>query len=957
MSLIGTLAFLGIGRAHTTPPKFWLLRMGSALEFTDIKGRIPRIPRRSGPGRSVLAIQLMGLSLIVLTLLVAGFAVWDMRNRDEEEYRRNIATLGAVLSEQTFRYIQQTDLVLHQIQYQCLALGIQTPAEFRNWLGSSDARTLLKGYLQNMPQVDALIGVDAAGHLVISTRANPTPDIDVLDRDYFRHFAEHDNSDLFVSEPTFSRVANKSTVFLARRVIAPDGTFLGLVAGAAGTTFLDQFYQAISTKPGQSVTLLRTDGLILTRTPDPTHLVSTTMPKGSPWYEQILVGGGTYTSPGYLGGTPALVSVHPLRDYPLVIDVSIKEYEVLAAWRHQAMLFGLAGLIAAAGFALLFWFIAMQFRRQAVQNASLLRTSHDLQESEQRNAQKSDLLETTLNCMDQGLMMIASDDTVAIYNRRALELLDLPKGLMESHPKWKDVLAHKWGPNKLDPTDDESMQFARRSALLDGPLAYDSERANGSYLEVRTAPLTGGKAVRTYTDITVRKLAEKRIEFQAHHDALTGLANRVLLLDRLSLALGYADRPEHPQGNDNSLAVLALDLDRFKEVNDAYGHDAGDDVLVQVADRLRKTVRATDTVARVGGDEFVVMQIGGVQPASAVALAQRLIDAVSQPFDLAGDRVEVGTSLGISMYFSDGDTAAQLLKNADTALYRAKANGSGAFCLFEPDMDRQASERRAIEHDLRSALATDALTIHFQPQFTCETGIITGFEALVRWKHPVRGNIPPSIFIPIAEESSLIVELGGWILQTACAAASSWSVPHRVAVNLSPAQFRGGDLPHQVTEVLRRSGLAASRLELEVTETLLIGDTTQALATLRSLKEMGVRIALDDFGTGYSSLSYLLRFPFDKIKIDQSFVQALGEDPNALSIINAILAMGRSLGLDVIAEGVETEQQLRILAEHHCSEVQGFLVGRPLPAEDVRSNLDHTGPKWPSNRNDRVGKP
>jgi diguanylate cyclase (GGDEF)-like protein len=946
------MSVLGIGLRHMAMAKLRSRVCGFALRLKAGAKRDPQIVSQYDPGRSILAIRLIGVSLIILTLLVASFAVWDMRNRDEEAFRQNIATLGTVLSEQTSRYIQGIDLALHQIQNRVLVTGVHSPGQFRDWLGSNEVRALFNSRLQNMAQVDALIGIDATGHLIISTRADPTPDIDVTDRDYFRHFAKHDDSGLFVSMPTFSRVAGLSTVFFVRRVTAPDGTFLGLVAGAASTTFLKDFYQAVSTKPGQSVTLLRKDGLILTRTPDPSHSAGEMMPKGSPWYERLLTGGGTYFSPGYIGGIPALVSVHPLKDYPLVVDVSIKEYEVLADWRHQAMLLGLAGLIAATGFALLFWFIALQFRRQAAQNATLQCTTRNLQDSERRTAKKSHLLETTLNCMDQGLMMIASDNTVEICNRRALELLDLPPWLMAGHPNWEDVLAYQWGPNMSEHSDAESQAFVRRSALLDGPSAYDSERPNGSFLEVRTAPLPGGKAVRTYTDITVRKLAEKHIDFQAHHDALTGLANRILLIDRLSQALGYAKRLGYPGRAENSVAVLALDLDHFKEVNDTYGHDAGDEVLVQVADRLRKTVRATDTVARTGGDEFVVIQTGTTQPMSAVDLAQRLVSALSLPFDLAGNQVTVGASLGIALYSSDGDTPAKLLKNADIALYRAKIEGSGVFRLFEPDMDKQVRERRAIEHDLRGALGTDALTLHFQPQFACETGVITGFEALVRWRHPVRGDIPPSIFIPIAEESRLIVELGVWILETACAAAVSWSAPYPVAVNLSAAQFRSGDLPNRVADILRQTGLAASRLELEVTESLLIEDTKQALATLESLKGMGVRIALDDFGTGYSSLSYLLRFPFNKIKIDQSFVQALGEDPNALSIIHAILAMGRSLGLDVIAEGVETEQQLRILTEHHCPKVQGFLLGRPVPADAVARNLERTDPKWPSNRGD-----
>jgi predicted signal transduction protein with EAL and GGDEF domain len=310
------------------------------------------------------------------------------------------------------------------------------------------------------------------------------------------------------------------------------------------------------------------------------------------------------------------------------------------------------------------------------------------------------------------------------------------------------------------------------------------------------------------------------------------------------------------------------------------------------------------------------------------------------PFDISDRSVTIGTSVGIALYPGDGSTPADLLKNSDIALYRAKADGRGAFRMFEPEMDSEIRDQRAIEQDLRAAIGTDQLSLYFQPQFATDTRIVTGFEALLRWQHPTRGNISPVIMIPIAEKSRLISRLGAWVIEAACTSAMTWPVPHRVAVNLSAAQFRDGDLPAQVADILHRTCLPACRLELEVTESLLIDGTEQALEALRSLKGMGVRIALDDFGTGYSSLSYLRRFPFDKIKIDQTFIRGLGEDPSARSIVDAILAMGRSLDMKVIAEGIETEQQLQILRGQLCAEVQGFLLGRPMPAADVGRYLE-----------------
>jgi diguanylate cyclase (GGDEF)-like protein len=876
-------------------------------------------------------VQLMGFCLIILTTVVSAAVVMDIRKRAEEGYRREIADLGTVLSEQTLRYIQMIDPMLRELQSRNANLGIRSPNQLRELMGTPEINALLQNRLKNMAQVDALIIIDAYGHVINSSRGYPIPIVDSSDRDYFRHFANYDDPTLFFSAPSTSRVNGAAILFVARRLNGPGGEFLGVVAGELDVAYFNNFYRAISTRPGRSVTLLRADGLILMRYPDPTNQIGTWMPKEAHWYQLAGAAGGFYLSPGFLGGLSALVSVHPLQTYPLVVDVSVKEYTELGEWRREAWLLGFAGAAGVAGFILLFWFIAVQFRRQESQNI-VLRNSELLTE------EKSYLLETTLNHMDQGLMMIAADNSVAICNQRAMDLLDLPKKLMDRHPTWDEVLEYQRGVNEFTHADAGLKEFIRRAALLDGPLIYDRERPDGSFLEVRTTPLPNGKAVRTYTDITKRKHAERQADFLAHHDALTALPNRTLLSDRLSQALAQTRR------SGKSVAALALDLDRFKEINDTYGHDAGDRILMQTADRLRSAVRATDTVSRTGGDEFVVIQCDAQQPEASVELARRLVHALSLPFDIGSKLVSIGGSVGIAVFPENSATADDLLKNSDIALYRAKASGRGGFRLFEREMEIEIRERCSIEQDLKNAIRTDQLKLHYQPQFATNTKLITGFEALLRWKHPVRGNISPTVVIPIAEASRLILELGAWILESACIEAAKWSVPHRIAVNLSAAQFRQGDLPGLVAEVLRRTGLPARRLEIEVTESLLIENADMAFTALRTLKRMGVSIALDDFGTGFSSLSYLRRFPFDKIKIDKSFINGLGEDPCALPIIDAILAMGRSLDMDVIAEGVETEQQLAILRKHHCSEVQGFLLGRPIPSEAVGRFIDNTKP-------------
>jgi diguanylate cyclase (GGDEF)-like protein len=390
-----------------------------------------------------------------------------------------------------------------------------------------------------------------------------------------------------------------------------------------------------------------------------------------------------------------------------------------------------------------------------------------------------------------------------------------------------------------------------------------------------------------------------------------------------------------------NLAVLCLDLDHFKSVNDTLGHPVGDSLLKAVAERLRQKVRDTDIVARLGGDEFAIVQIAAEQPRGAIVLADRLIEALSKPFDLTGHQLVIGTSIGIALAPSDGLDTDQLIKNADMALYRAKADGRGVFRFFEPEMDAKMQARRTLEIDLRKALVEGEFELFYQPLVNLQSNEISGFEALLRWNHPTRGLVPPSEFIPIAEEMGLIVPLGEQVLRQACTEAAGWPGDIRVAVNLSPVQFKSKTLALAVTTALASSGLPPQRLELEITESVLLQDNEATLTTLHQLRALGVRISMDDFGTGYSSLSYLRSFPFDKIKIDQSFVQDMsGGEDDSVAIIRAVAGLGRNLGMATTAEGVETQEQLGYLRQEGCSEVHGYLFSRPMPARDVPSLLE-----------------
>jgi diguanylate cyclase (GGDEF)-like protein len=427
-----------------------------------------------------------------------------------------------------------------------------------------------------------------------------------------------------------------------------------------------------------------------------------------------------------------------------------------------------------------------------------------------------------------------------------------------------------------------------------------------------------------------------RSSHMARHDALTDLPNRILFKERIEEALKRVPRGER-------VAVLCLDLDRFKGVNDTLGHPAGDALLTQVAERVRATLRESDTVARFGGDEFAVVQVGGVQPQEATALAQRIIDVLSAPYDLHGQQTIIGVSIGIALAPLDGTEPEQLLKNGDMALYRAKGDGRGVYRFFEPEMDALMQARRTLEIDLRHALTDDEFELFYQPVVKAEGKEITGFEALLRWHHPRRGLVLPSEFIPLAEEIGLIVPIGEWVLRQACRDAAGWPSDIKVSVNLSPAQFRSKKLMETVVMALATARLPAQRLELEITEGVLLVEHETTVSMLHELRSLGVAIAMDDFGTGYSSLSYLRSFPFDKIKIDGSFIRSVSDQDSSMAIIRAVTGLSASVGMTTTAEGVETVEQLERIRSEGCTEVQGFLISEPRPAAEVAGLLAKYG--------------
>jgi diguanylate cyclase (GGDEF)-like protein len=547
--------------------------------------------------------------------------------------------------------------------------------------------------------------------------------------------------------------------------------------------------------------------------------------------------------------------------------------------------------------------------------------------------------------MSQGLLMFDADSRLIVRNGRFLDLYrvtpaDFPLGM--SHRDLLEQLVRLAIYTGIDIDNEISNTVA---SLQAGEMrSTDRHLGDGRTLLVVRRPMSGGGWVATFDDVTERRRVEERMTHLAHHDTLTNLPNRSMFRERLDQALREA----------TDLAIFSLDLDRFKAVNDTWGHPAGDWLLKCVAERLQRCIRSeTDIVARFGGDEFVIIQFNTKGPGSknanpkgvgpkgannAEKLAKRIVDTIGKPFRDKSRDMHVGISLGIALFPDDGRDADTLLKNADMALYRAKSEGRNVYRFFEPGMDAMVRARRALETDLETALQQREFELDFQPIMNIASSEIVGAEALMRWRSPARGLVPPDDFIPVAEEIGLIVPLGEWALRKACAVAAGWPHGLRIAVNVSAVQIKSGTFARSVISALAFSGVPADRLELEITETVLMDESETVLRTLRQLRDLGIRIALDDFGIGYSSLGYLHRFPVDKIKIDRSFIRDI-DNRDTAAIVRTVIGLGAQLGITVTAEGVETEAQLEFLRSEGCGEAQGYLIGVPSKAADINRLL------------------
>jgi len=912
-------------------------------------------PTGAGPGTPLLVARAAGLRLLLVCCIALGLAVagstllllGHLRERALLDARHEQETLALVLADHADRSFDAVEQLQNAILDRLSQAGVNSPNDFRAHMSGVAVHDELRSRIRSLPQLDAITAIDADGRLLNFSRYWPIPDVIVADREYFRTLRDDATLAHFISEPVVNHGTGSWTIYIARRVEGADGSFLGLILGAVDLGHFERLYGMVARHGTSSIALLRRDGTLLARYPQAPLDIGRSLATTS--ILQVLNARGgieavaRQTSP--IDGQERLVAARRLSRYPLLVTAGTGVATALGAWRQLAILLGTLTLLLEASIGIVGLLLLRSFRAQGelaavtaaradAEMARALAEAELTMAGERERADREMAVQhmrfgAALGNMSQALCMFDAQDRLVVANARLAAIFALEADTIRPGVYLAALLARARIASNLDPCDIALFVRGTRRLRRAGKAAMvTSDLSDGRAIAISFQPMGAEGWLATIQDITESRKADARIAHMAHHDALTGLPNRVLFLKRLSQAIARSRRGE-------PCAVLCLDLDHFKAVNDTLGHPVGDALLRAVTARLHEHVRETDTVARLGGDEFAIVQSSVEQPRDATTLAQRLTQVLSAPYMLDGHQVVIGTSIGIAVVPGDGDDPHELLKNADLALYRAKDEGRGRFRCFEPEMDARMQARRALELELRRALLVGEFEVFYQPLVKLRTNKVSCFEALVRWRHPERGLVPPSDFIPLAEEIGLILPLGEWVLRQACMDAMTWPEDVKVAVNLSPVQFTSRSLVADVAEALTDSGLAPERLELEITETVMLKDTEATLVILHQLKALGVRIAMDDFGTGYSSLSYLRRFPFDKVKIDRSFIEGLGLGGDCDTIVAAVTAMCNTLGMVTVAEGVETQDQLQMLRGGQCSEVQGYLFSQPRPAAEV----------------------
>jgi diguanylate cyclase (GGDEF)-like protein len=851
--------------------------------------------------------QVVVVFAVSIVLARGTFFLTDLNARYEGAIaaaEQSARSFAEVLAEHTARTFEAVDRTLHEAEL------IQRDTAAGRYPTMSAVHDALRHLRQSSPVILGVGWTDAAGNLLAHSYPGAPPRASIGDLPHFIAQKENADQGFYVAPPLRSAATGNWITAASRRLSNPDSSFAGVVTTPIDPTYFTTTYRSIRLDNGGAVLLIHRDGKILAREPMVEGAVGKSF-SGGPLLSHHLPKSeaGSYETVSVIDGTARIAGYKAVPGLPLVLLVSYDRASVLAPFYDYLRTAGSMAVILIA-------VVAFGAVLMIKQNSRL--------------GTKTNLLELTLDNMSQGLCMFDGMQRLVICNRFYTEMYGLTAEQTKPGTTLRAILEARVAAGHAPHDVDDYIERRLEQVARPEPSYAVNHLRDGRVIAVMHQPRKEGGWVAIHQDITSQKRIEAEIAYMARYDGLTALCNRMLFMEKIDEALARLRR------RDEKFCVFMIDLDRFRGVNDSLGHPVGDLLLKAVAQRLKTATRETDIVSRFGGDEFAILQtLDADQNDGAVVLANRILQAIGEPYDLDGHKVSIGASIGIALAPEYGADAERLLRNADLALYRVKSAGRNGVRFFEPTMETEARSRHALEQDLRDAIARGEFELHYQTIVDFTARQVCGAEALVRWRHPQRGLILPDRFIPLAEEVGLISSLGEWIMRQACADAAKWPSHLKVAINLSPLQFAKADLTGTVARALRDAGLAPARLELEITESVLLEPKDENLVTLRQLKELGVSVVLDDFGTGYSSLTYLHMFPFDKIKIDKSFVDELSRRADRAAIVCAVVGLGRSLGIATVAEGVETQEQFTLLRVAGCSQAQGYLFSRPVPAGEL----------------------